>query len=63
MCLQTMKIQEEFKEKTSAQKLEHDNKLSKLEKEQQSFWALMNKLNESNTLEVVLFFMVKNELF
>ncbi|OAD03192.1 hypothetical protein MUCCIDRAFT_156073, partial [Mucor lusitanicus CBS 277.49] len=44
---------EEFKEKTCTQKKEHDEKMLRLEQEQQKFWTLMNKLNESHTLESI----------
>ncbi|KAK4516108.1 uncharacterized protein ATC70_011070 [Mucor velutinosus] len=44
---------EEFKVKTSRQKEERDKKMLRLEEEQQKFWTLMNKLNESNTLESI----------
>ncbi|KAL9540061.1 hypothetical protein MBANPS3_009902 [Mucor bainieri] len=44
---------EEFKQKTSAQKRGHDDKMLRLEEEQQKFWTLMNALNESNTLESI----------
>ncbi|CAO3627689.1 unnamed protein product [Mucor fragilis] len=42
---------EEFKEKASTQKKEYDEKMLRLEEEQQKFWSLMNTLNESSTLE------------
>lgn len=34
------------------QKREHDEKMIQLEKEQASFWSLMNTLTEANSLEV-----------
>ncbi|KAL7318538.1 hypothetical protein PS15m_001773 [Mucor circinelloides] len=44
---------EEFKEKTSAQKKEHDEKMMRLEQEQQQFWTMMNELNQANALESI----------
>jgi hypothetical protein len=42
----------EYKERSVRQKREHQEKMIQLEKEQASFWSLMNTLTEANNLEV-----------